>query len=161
MDAPGGPDTPHRRTDQQGSTVLDEHASFERLRNSEVGRLAVIVDGRPEIFPLNFAVDHGTVVFRTAAGTKLDAIGDGADVAFEVDGYDAERGEAWSVVIKGCATEVLDAYERFDAVDLPLFPWNAAPKPRFVRIVPDQTSGRQFRVSWPHVVPPGPRTGAG
>jgi hypothetical protein len=161
MDAPGDSDTPHRHTDSHGSTVLDQHAALERLRSSEVGRLAVIVDGRPEIFPLNFTVDHGTVVFRTAEGTKLAAIGDGADVAFEVDGYDAELGEAWSVVIKGCATEVLDAYERFDAVDLPLFPWNAAPKPRFVRIVPDQTSGRQFRVSWPHVAKEGPRTGAG
>jgi hypothetical protein len=36
--------------------------------------------------------------------------------------------------------------ELFDAVDLPLFPWHAAPKPRFVRIEPDELTGRRFHV---------------
>ena len=35
-----------------------------------IGRLAVVVDGRPEIFPLNHVVDRGTTVFRTAEGTQ-------------------------------------------------------------------------------------------
>jgi hypothetical protein len=34
----------------------------------------------------------------------------------------------------------------FDAVDLPLFPWHAGPKHRFVRIEPDEISGRSFHV---------------
>ena len=34
----------------------------------------------------------------------------------------------------------------FDAVELPLFPWQAAPKPRFVRIEPVDISGRRFSV---------------
>ena len=34
--------------------------------------------------------------------------------------------------------------------DLPLFPWHASPKHRFVRIVPDELTGRRFTV----VVPP-------
>ena len=28
-------------------------------------------DGEIEIFPVNFIVDHGSIVFKTAAGTKL------------------------------------------------------------------------------------------
>ena len=35
----------------------------------------------------------------------------------------------------------------FDAADLPLFPWQIAPKHRFVRIVPDELTGRQFHVN--------------
>ena len=37
-------------------------------------------------------------------------------------------------------------HEYLDALDLPLFPWHAAPKQRFVRIEPSEISGRRFRV---------------
>jgi hypothetical protein len=67
-------------------------------------------------------------------------------VAFEVDGYDAEHGEAWSVVLKGRAAELERMQDVFDACDLPLFPWLASPKPRFVRIEPDSVTGRRFNV---------------
>jgi nitroimidazol reductase NimA-like FMN-containing flavoprotein (pyridoxamine 5'-phosphate oxidase superfamily) len=108
--------------------------------------LAVAINNHPDIFPINFVVDHGTVVFRTAEGTKLAASVLGQAVAFEVDGYDAASGEAWSVVIKGHASEIQRMQELFDASELPLFPWHAAPKPRFVRIVPDELTGRRFHV---------------
>ena len=35
-------------------------------------------------------------------------------------------------------------HERLAATDLPLFPWHNSPKPRFVRIVPIETTGRHF-----------------
>ena len=70
----------------------------------------------------------------------------GRAVAFEVDGYDAEFGDAWSVVIKGGAVESERTQDVFDALDLPLFPWHSAPKHRFVRIEPNQISGRRFHV---------------
>ena len=77
---------------------------------------------------------------------RLSAAVLGASVAFEVDGYDAAAGDAWSVVIKGRAVEIERMHDVFDALDLPLFPWHAAPKHRFVRIVPDDVSGRRFHV---------------
>ena len=133
-------------TDRLGITILEANTCWELLRSSEVGRLATSIRNHPDIFPVNFIVDHGTVVFRTAEGTKLAAAVLGASVAFEVDGYDAEAGEAWSVVIKGRAVEIERMQDVFDALDLPLFPWHAAPKHRFVRIVPDDVSGRRFHV---------------
>ena len=51
-------------------------------------------------------------------------------------------GEAWSVVVKGRATEILKMIEMFEATDLPLFPWLTSAKPRFVRIVPESITGR-------------------
>ena len=60
----------------------------------------------------------------------------GRAVAFEIDGDDPDRGDAWSVVIKGRATEIERMQDVFDALDLPLFPWHASPKHRFVRIEP-------------------------
>ena len=128
-------------------SILDLDECWALLRQYEVGRLAVSIANRPDIFPINYVVDHGTIVFRTAEGTKLAAAVLGAGVAFEVDGYDRATGVAWSVVIKGGASEIEKMYELFDAQDLPLFPWNAGPKHRFVRITPTETTGRRFVVS--------------
>lgn len=131
---------------QSGITVLPMNVCWMLLRLAEVGRLAVVLDGRPEVFPINFVVDHGSVVFRTAAGTKLAAILARPDVAFEVDGYDSEAGEAWSVVIKGVAKQIKRIEELIETPGLPLFPWHAGPKHQFVRITPEVVSGRRFRV---------------
>jgi hypothetical protein len=129
-----------------GITVLDSSNCWTLVRSAEVGRLAIVIDGRPDIFPINFVVDHGSVVFRTASGPKLAAAVARESVAFEVDGYDAAAGEAWSVVLKGHAEEVRRLHELFDAATLPLFPWHAAPKQHFVRITPDGISGRSFHI---------------
>ena len=125
--------------------VLSTNQCWELLRESVVGRLAVTVDGSPEIFPVNPVVDHGTIVFRTTAGTKLAAT-QGRDVAFEVDGYDAGTAQAWSVVVKGRAFEILEIQETLRALRLPLYPWHPGHKPRFVRIEPTTVTGRRFVV---------------
>jgi nitroimidazol reductase NimA-like FMN-containing flavoprotein (pyridoxamine 5'-phosphate oxidase superfamily) len=106
----------------------------------------VVVNHRPEIFPITHIVDHATIVFHTAVGTKLEG-SLGRDVAFEVDGYDPDTGEAWSVIVKGLAREIKQMYEVLEALDLPLFPWHAAPKPRIMRIEPETITGRRFRVA--------------
>ncbi|WP_308470683.1 pyridoxamine 5'-phosphate oxidase family protein [Arthrobacter sp. 4R501] len=47
---------------------------LEYLRSASVGRVAVSTASWPEIFPVNYVPDYGTVVFRTGPGTKLDAV---------------------------------------------------------------------------------------
>ena len=138
-------------TDRFGMTELEPDECWELLRAAEVGRLAVAIAGHPDIFPVNFVVDHGSVVFRTAEGTKLAAAVLGTATAFEVDGYDAAAGEAWSVVLKGRAREIEAIQDVVEALDLPLFPWHASPEHRFVRIVPDELTGRRFTVVTPPV----------
>jgi len=133
-------------TDSHGVTDLAEHTCWRLLRSAEVGRLAVSGDEGPDIFPINFLVDHGTIVFRTAQGSKLSAALSSPVVAFEADGYDEAANEAWSVVIKGAAEEIKNLHERIDSMELPLSPWHAAAKPCFVRIVPETVSGRRFAV---------------
>ncbi len=127
-----------------GVDHLDGNECWDLLRRAEVGRLAVSITDHPDIFPVNYVVDHGSIVFRTAEGTKLAASVLGRAVAFEIDGYDEDAGEAWSVVAKGTASEIARLDELFDALDLPLFPWHAAPKHRFVRITPSELTGRRF-----------------
>jgi nitroimidazol reductase NimA-like FMN-containing flavoprotein (pyridoxamine 5'-phosphate oxidase superfamily) len=125
---------------------LESSTCWALLRTVQVGRLAVVVDGKPEIFPLNHVVDHGSIVFRTADGTKLAAAVAGRPVAYESDGFDAETSEAWSVVFKGTASEIHDLDDLVAASLLPLEPWQGSPKHRFVRIVPEEVSGRRFTV---------------
>jgi nitroimidazol reductase NimA-like FMN-containing flavoprotein (pyridoxamine 5'-phosphate oxidase superfamily) len=112
--------------------------------------LAVTVADQPEIFPLNYVVDHGTLVFRTAEGTKLAALMVSPRVAFEADGrIPGDTDEAWSVVVKGSIEELRRLDEVVAADDLPLFPWHESPKGRFVRVVPHQVTGRRFPVARP------------
>jgi uncharacterized protein len=133
--------------DDQSIEQLSPDECWALLRAEEVGRLAIAVMNRPDIFPINYVVDHGSVVFRTAEGTKLAGAVLGSAVAFEVDGYDPDAGEAWSVVLKGRAVELTKLLDVFEATDLPLFPWHASPKPRFVRIEPDSVTGRRFHAA--------------
>jgi hypothetical protein len=128
---------------------LSEDTCWALLRTTAVGRLAVWVDDHPDIFPLNYAVDHGTVVFRSAAGTKVSAALSDSPVALEADGYDPETSQAWSVVVRGDAQRISRPQELIDTLELPLFPWQAGDKGQFIRIVPTATSGRRFVIADP------------
>jgi len=120
---------------------------WDLLDSCEVGRLAVCTGGYPDIFPINYVVDDRSIVFRSAEGTKLAAAVLGRAVAFEVDEYDPDHGEAWSVVAKGPAIELGPVVDLFAAADLPRFPWHASSRPRYVRIRPNEVTGRRFEVS--------------
>jgi nitroimidazol reductase NimA-like FMN-containing flavoprotein (pyridoxamine 5'-phosphate oxidase superfamily) len=124
---------------------LSLHTCWAMLRETPVGRLAVTTDEGPDIFPINFVVDGGSIVFRTAAGTKLSAA-NRQRVAFEADGYDASLGTAWSVVVKGRAVPVATTDESIDVHSLPLLPWQHGNKPWFIRIVPATVTGRRIHV---------------
>lgn len=128
---------------------LEHHECWALLRTVSVGRLAVLVDGRPDIFPVNYTVDGGTLVFRSGQGTKLSAASGDAAVAVEADGVDPETSLAWSVVIKGTAALVKSTEDVLETSRLYLFPWQAGKKDAFVRITPDSVSGRRFQVTDP------------
>jgi nitroimidazol reductase NimA-like FMN-containing flavoprotein (pyridoxamine 5'-phosphate oxidase superfamily) len=129
-----------------GTQALTEDECWALLEATSVGRLAIAIAGKPDIFPVNFVVDGNCLMFRTGAGTKFAASALLHDVAVEIDGYEPTQRTAWSVVVKGRAHEVERMDELFAAEDLPLFPWAAHPKPNFVRITPTEVTGRRFHV---------------
>ncbi|GAB3277819.1 pyridoxamine 5'-phosphate oxidase family protein [Sinomonas notoginsengisoli] len=151
-------------TQSEGVRNLSPEDAWDRTRTMVVGRLAFSGGDRIELFPINYLVDRGTVLFRTAPGTKLAASMEHLPVVFEVDGYEAEANEAWSVVVHGVLEPVLDTSEIVEAVALPLFPWQSGEKAFFVRIVPAEVTGRQFRVAdpsrWVSQFTGGPRASA-
>jgi nitroimidazol reductase NimA-like FMN-containing flavoprotein (pyridoxamine 5'-phosphate oxidase superfamily) len=116
------------------------------LAASPVGRVGVIVNGRPQIFPVNHVYDRqsGCVVFPTRAGTKLHAALDWPWVAFEVDGLDREGDGGWSVLLVGRAEEITDPAEIARATAARTTLWAAGRGTHWVRIVPSEVTARRI-----------------
>ncbi|SEE70708.1 pyridoxamine 5'-phosphate oxidase family protein [Jiangella alba] len=127
-----------------GMTILDADSCWALLASADVVRLAVVAAGDLEIFPVNAVVDGHTLVFATGEGTKLAAVTIARDVVLEADGADAERGVAWSVVVRGRAERLVRFADIYRAEELPLRSWTTHPKQWFVRVHPAQVTGRRF-----------------
>ena len=126
-----------------GLELLDRDECVGLLRRNSLGRIAVVADGRPLIFPVNFVLDGEAIVFRSDGGTKLHAARNG-HVAFECDGIDSVYHTGWSVLATGKAEEVVNAAELAQLARLPLGPWCPGPKATWVRIRPTMLSGRRI-----------------
>ncbi|MGA7205211.1 MAG: pyridoxamine 5'-phosphate oxidase family protein [Specibacter sp.] len=131
-----------------GVEHLAKAQCWELLKSQVVGRLGVIYAGHPEIFPVNYAVHNGSVVFRTSSGTKLAGALHSAQVVFEIDGYDPRAEQAWSVILRGSAQEIPAPSEPLNPT---LQPWQTGAKDHVVRIYTLGLSGRRFRVTEPDI----------
>lgn len=141
---------------QSATTELTTQESLEFLRGQPFGRLAVVLHGKPDIFPINFAVhiadDDPTkaiAYIRTSPGTKLFATVGGFPIALEADKVGIDT--ATSVVVYGHGRLVQHRHE-FERVEtLGLSAWIAEQKPEIVAIDIERVSGRRF------VLGPAPR----
>jgi uncharacterized protein len=125
---------------------LTKSECFALLARERLGRVAVVDDDGPVVFPVNFVLDRHMVVFRTDEGTKLDAACRGSPVAFEVDGSDPAAHTGWSVLVRGEAIEVTGPGELARLRKLPLAPWAPGAKTHYVRILPAALTGRRIWV---------------
>lgn len=128
--------------DRSPTRLLSEEECWERIAAAPYGRIAATAAGEIDVFPVNHAVDDGTIVFRTSAGTKLIELTIRHHVAFEIDGFTDT--EAFSVVVKGDAEEFDHHLEVAAAERLGIKPWAPGEKDRWVRIKPTELHGRVF-----------------
>lgn len=135
------------RHDPQGLDRLDEPTCWALLARHRIGRIALVQHQRPVLFPVNYALDGRTIVFRTARGSKLSAAARSAMVAFEVDEVDERFERGTSVIVHGVAGEVTDPAERQRLAGLPIRPWASGDRDHFVRIEPRWVSGRSIPMS--------------
>jgi nitroimidazol reductase NimA-like FMN-containing flavoprotein (pyridoxamine 5'-phosphate oxidase superfamily) len=120
-----------------GMQELTEDECLRLLDTQEYGRIGLVFDGRPEIFPINYTLDQdGRVIFKTVAGIKL-ASALNRPVVFEVDLVDRATHTGWSVVVHGVAHHL----EGPAAPPRPLAPW-LADRAYLVRIDPQWVTGR-------------------
>jgi nitroimidazol reductase NimA-like FMN-containing flavoprotein (pyridoxamine 5'-phosphate oxidase superfamily) len=130
--------------DRNGLEVLDRSTCLQLLGGARLGRVGVTSGALPTILPINFRLVDDRIVFRTGAGSKLDAATNRSVVAFEVDEIDPVWHNGWSVVVTGLAHEVTDAHDRarLDAANIPY--WAAAAGERVVGISTEMISGRRI-----------------
>lgn len=146
--APNEPETytgrvPLLTTDHQGLDVLSSEECAELVAGEEIGRVGFNQRGQTIILPVNYAFIAGSVLFRTAPGSKLDIALIGGPTSFEVDAWDAETRSGWSVLIKGRSAEVTDEWVVSLAEHFGVEPWaDQIPRDHWVRISVDEISGR-------------------
>lgn len=127
-----------------GLEILDHDECMALFERSKIGRIAIVsTDGRPLVFPVNFALDGEAIVFRTDTGTKLHGARRGP-MAFECDGVDSTYHTGWSVLATGNAEEVVNAAELARLARLPLGPWCPGPKSTWLRLRPRMLTGRRI-----------------
>ncbi|MEE4543845.1 pyridoxamine 5'-phosphate oxidase family protein [Streptomyces sp. V4-01] len=142
------------RTDlPPGQSGPSEHPALFRLTTPEcwdrigirgVGRVAVAADPAPTVFPVNYAVDHHSIVYRTAPG-EATAPDSGSPVSFEIDHLDDRAGRGWSVLVTGTAERIDDPvsvrrlHERHSAE-----PWAGGDRDLWIRILPEMVGGRRI-----------------
>ena len=134
--------------ERTGLDYIPRDECMRLLDTQHLGRIGVVVAGRPIVLPINYVMDDGSIVFRTDDGTKFDAAVRGEFVAFEIDDVAPEYHTGWSILVNGVAEEIVDPDELRRAEHLPLRAWAPGAKSRYLRITPVTISGRR-------IVPPG------
>lgn len=127
-----------------GLEVLYRDECLALMASCNLGRIGVVDGGRPLVLPVNYALAEERVFFRTAPGSKFDAVVRDAQVAFEVDAADPAYRTGWSVLGGGRSTLVTDQRELARIDELGLRPWADFDKPHLVRIDFEWLSGRRI-----------------
>ena len=130
--------------DDGGLEILSEDECLALLHLSHLGRVAVSMGALPAIFPVNYVVLDGRIVFRTGEGTKLRAALHNAVVAFEVDSADAASETGWSVLAVGRAEDVKDPTVVDEVMRRPIHPWAPGDRHKVIAIHPEFLSGRRI-----------------
>jgi nitroimidazol reductase NimA-like FMN-containing flavoprotein (pyridoxamine 5'-phosphate oxidase superfamily) len=131
---------------------LDKDECLRLISPGGVGRLAYSGRYGLTVFPVNYRVHEGSVVFRTAEYSPTDedlrtGIPDAEyEVAFEVDAIDPVAHEGWSVLIHGPAHHMDLLAEHELAMQSGVEPWAGGEERQHgIRITPRRISGRRVR----------------
>ena len=131
----------------EAMTALSADECLARLHVRDVGRIAFEFARQIEIFPVNYGMEGGIIVFRTNPGTKLEGVPQ-TEVAFEVDSWDAKAGIGWSVVARGRAEDItlnpgrIAEHLRW----VPVYPVAPGERWHWLAMKPTTITGRQFHV---------------
>ncbi len=109
-----------------------------------LGRLGVVVEGRPVVFPVAHVIIDDDIIFPTNRGTKMHAALEWPWVGFEVDAVEGAWESGWSVMVSGRAEEVTDPDVIRRAVAKRTSPWRTGTEVLWIRVVPMTITGRRI-----------------
>ena len=119
---------------------LEREECLALLRSFTVGRVAIATsNGALLVVPVNYVVDGDVVVFRSDPGEKLARLHE-RPASFQIDFIDPYHRSGWSVLVQGIAYRA-DASE---VAHLDMVSWAGGDKPHWVRLVPEQITGRRL-----------------
>ncbi|RKS08992.1 nitroimidazol reductase NimA-like FMN-containing flavoprotein (pyridoxamine 5'-phosphate oxidase superfamily) [Nocardiopsis sp. Huas11] len=127
-------------------TVLERETCFNLLATRGIGRVAFTIEGdaAPTVLPVNYALLDDTIVFRSNLAGTIMRHGRGY-AAFEVDHFDHEHFEGWSVLASGRCRWIRDDGELSRIPQGRLAkPWAAGKRDQVLKIVPGRISGRRI-----------------
>jgi nitroimidazol reductase NimA-like FMN-containing flavoprotein (pyridoxamine 5'-phosphate oxidase superfamily) len=130
---------------------LGEQECIAHLKEVNFGRLVVVTaEGRPEIFPVNFALRGRSVVVVTSSPV-IRARGPLGHVAFEADCIDPVSHEGWDVVVSGEGADITDTFDDTSLVAraVPVDHWAPGAKSFWISIVNPVFTGRRLYVPTP------------
>lgn len=128
-----------------GLARLSRQECLALLASASFGRVGVSVEALPAILPVTIALMDESVVFRTIPGTKLAYATKGSILAVEADQYDAALGDGWSVLVRGVASELVDAGDIGRARELLADSWiNGHTAEHYVGVGCDLVTGRRL-----------------
>jgi nitroimidazol reductase NimA-like FMN-containing flavoprotein (pyridoxamine 5'-phosphate oxidase superfamily) len=130
--------------------VIRFEVCLELLRVHTVGRIAVIVNDSPLVFPVNYKTVETDrpmwIALRTRPGNIIDRASKQA--AFEIDHIDHSEHEGWSVLVRGTLHHVdpdsAEFREHFDPQ-----PWLMDERDAWLIIDPFSITGRLLRSPQP------------
>ena len=127
---------------------LDEPECWSLLDDRGVGRIGVEGTDGLAVFPVNYQVLDGSLVFSTAADSALGrAAASGVEAAFEADRPDEAFRRGWSVLLVGPVHILCDPAEAMDmSRAVTVRPWSGGERDTVVRLVPRRVTGRRIHV---------------
>jgi nitroimidazol reductase NimA-like FMN-containing flavoprotein (pyridoxamine 5'-phosphate oxidase superfamily) len=130
---------------------LDEAACLRLIAPGGIGRIAYTGQYDLTVLPVNYKVHEGAILFRTsedsltAADLRTGIQRSEYRVAFEIDDFDLQAREGWSVLIQGPAHHLDSADERASALAAGVEPWPGDARDHFIRITPARITGRRIQ----------------
>lgn len=127
---------------------LTVNECVDLLSGGVIGRIALTTPGGPRILPVNYAVNDGAVVIRTSPYSELATYGPRNQAAFEIDHFDYDRHQGWSVVALGRLEALApDEVEEVRRAWEPR-PWAGGHRNLYLRLPWREVSGRRIGTGW-------------
>ena len=106
MSAPDSPDQDLIATIE----TIPPPTCWNLFATTSFGRVGLLVDDKPEVLPVNYAIDGESILFRTGEATVLTQANLRV-VAFQADYVDPRDHSGWSVMVQGFARDIGDAVD--------------------------------------------------
>ena len=126
---------------------LSREECIDLLKTHAIGRISIVDEGFPRIFPVNYRVTETEVgpwiTIRTRRDNVIDHVG--ANVCLEIDGVNETQREGWSVLVCGRLDGLMIDSPKL-AETFQSDPWIAKKRDSWLVIEPLKVTGRSLHV---------------